>query len=83
MYGLRLFIVVLQELHCSLNCLHICMISVKGHQVLLLYTLWFLRYLNALPEAVYCCYTRTILFIYLSVRKVSFLNSVWLLRYAC
>ena len=24
MYGLRLFIVVLQELHCLPNCLHIC-----------------------------------------------------------
>ena len=26
MYGLRLFIVVLQELHCLPNCLHACMI---------------------------------------------------------
>ena len=25
MYGLRLFIVVLQELHCLPNCLHVCM----------------------------------------------------------
>ena len=50
-------------------------------------------YRNVLPEAVYCCFTRTTLFTehvtflfhgrygYLSVRKVSFLNSVWLLRY--
>ena len=30
MYGLRLFIVVLQELHCLPNCLHICMIRVRG-----------------------------------------------------
>ena len=30
MYGLRLFIIVLQELHCLLNCLHICMIREKG-----------------------------------------------------
>ena len=29
MYGLRLFIVVLQELHCLSNCLHVCMIRVK------------------------------------------------------
>ena len=29
MYGLRLFIVVLQELHCLPNCLHICMIRVE------------------------------------------------------
>ena len=30
MYGLRPFIIVLQELHCLLNCLHICMIREKG-----------------------------------------------------
>ena len=30
MYGLRLFIVVLQELHCLPNCLHVCMIRVSG-----------------------------------------------------
>ena len=29
-YCLRLFIVVLQELHCLLNCLHVCMIRVRG-----------------------------------------------------
>ena len=29
MYGLRLFIVVLQELHCLLNCLQVCMIRVE------------------------------------------------------
>ena len=29
MYGLRLFIVILQELHCLLNCLHACMIRVR------------------------------------------------------
>ena len=28
-YGLRLFIVVLQELHCLPNCLHVCMIRVR------------------------------------------------------
>ena len=30
MYGLRLFIVVLQEPHCLLNYLHACMIRVRG-----------------------------------------------------
>ena len=30
MYGLRLFIVVLQELHCLSNCLHVFMIRVRG-----------------------------------------------------
>ena len=30
MYGLKLFIVVLQELHCLPNCLHVSMIGVKG-----------------------------------------------------
>ena len=30
MYGLRLFIVVLQELPCLPNCLHVCMIRVRG-----------------------------------------------------
>ena len=30
MYCLRLFIVVLQELHCLLNCLHVVMIRVRG-----------------------------------------------------
>ena len=29
-YCLRLFIVVLQELHCLLNCLHVCIIRVRG-----------------------------------------------------
>ena len=28
-YGLKLFVVVLQELHCLPNCLHVCMIRVK------------------------------------------------------
>ena len=31
MYGLRLFIVVLQELHCLPNCVHVCMIRVRGY----------------------------------------------------
>ena len=30
MYGLKLFIVALQELHCLPNCLHVCTITVRG-----------------------------------------------------
>ena len=30
MHCLRLFIVVLQELHCLPNCLHVCIIRVRG-----------------------------------------------------
>ena len=30
MYGLRLFNVVLEELHCLPNCLHDCMMRVRG-----------------------------------------------------
>ena len=30
MYGLRLFIVVLQELHCLPNSLHVCVTRVRG-----------------------------------------------------
>ena len=33
MYGLRLFIVVLQELHCLSNCLHACMIRVSCYHI--------------------------------------------------
>ena len=51
MYGLRLFIVVLHELHCLLNCLHVCMIRIRG---------WY--HITKLPEAVYSCFTRTTLF---------------------
>ena len=41
---LRLFIVVLQELHCLLKCLHTCIIKVRGHhQVSLHYTIQLLR----------------------------------------
>ena len=35
-YCLRLFIVVLQELHCLPNCLHVCIIRVRGAITLLL-----------------------------------------------
>ena len=60
MYGLRLFIVVLQELHCLLNCLHVCMIRARGwyHITNLVVS----EIANVLPEAVYCCFTRTALF---------------------
>ena len=66
MYCLRLFIVVLQELHCLPNYLHVCMIRVRGFYHVTKFRcstpFWFLRYLNVLPEAVYCCFTRTTLF---------------------
>ena len=57
MYCLRLFIVVLQELHCLLQCF-VCMIGccvseLHGH---------ICPYRNVWPEAVYCCFTRTTLF---------------------
>ena len=71
MYCLRLFIVVLQELHCLLQCLLIVVCSLKSmcipsfvligccmselHGHLSLYC-------NVWPEAVYCCFTRTTLF---------------------
>ena len=59
MYGLRLFIVVLQELHCLPNCLHVCMIrvAITSPSFVTLYLI-----VSALPEAVYCCFTRTTLF---------------------
>ena len=63
MHCLRLFIVVLHVY----QIVYVFMIRVIGcyiscHQVSLLYTFWFLRELNVLPEAVYCCFTRTTLF---------------------
>ena len=60
MYGLRLFIVVLQELHCLLNYLHVCMIRVRGwYHIKGFITLHFL-----VSEIVYCLrlFTRTTLF---------------------
>ena len=43
-YGLRLFIVVLQELQCLQCCLHVDIIRViELHQVLFVYTFRFLR----------------------------------------
>ena len=48
MYCLRLFIVVLQELHSVPNCLHVLydqsLRLLSYHQALLLYILLFLRY---------------------------------------
>ena len=64
-YGLRLFIVVLQELYCLLSCLHVCMIRVRGwYHITSFLTLHLLvsEIANVLPEAVYCCFTRTALF---------------------
>ena len=39
-----------------------CYRLLSCHQVSLLYTFQFLRYLYVLPEAIYCCFTRTTLF---------------------
>ena len=74
MYCLRLFIVVLQDLHCLLQCLlcilvlcslksmcvpsfiliGCCVSELHGHLC---------AHCNVWPEAVYCCFTRTTLFI--------------------
>ena len=59
MYCVRLFIVVLQELHCLSNCLHVVF------RVRICYSPSYSNHLVseiALPEAVYCCFTRTTLF---------------------
>ena len=58
-HGLRLFIVVLQELHCLL---HVCMIRVRGWYHIITVHLLVSEIANVLPEAVYCCCTRTTLF---------------------
>ena len=60
MYCLRLFIAVLQELQCLLNCLHVCMIRVKvgiTSQGFVTLHLLVSEIANVLPEAVYCCFT--------------------------
>ena len=61
MYGLRLFIVVLQEVYCLLNCLHVCMIRPITSQSFVTLHLLVSEIANVLPEAVYCCFTRTTL----------------------
>ena len=50
MHCLRLFIVVLQELHCLLKVSLYCVSELHGH---------ICPYHNVLPEAVYCCFTGT------------------------
>ena len=73
MYCLRLFIVVLQELHCLLQCLLLIFVvcSLKSmcipRFVLIGCCMSELHghlclYRNVWPEAVYCCFTRTTLF---------------------
>ena len=59
MYGLRLFIVVLQELQC---CLHVDIIRVICIYHLSFVWLHLLVSEIVLPEGVYCCHTRTTLF---------------------
>ena len=51
MYVLRLFVVVLQELHCLPNSFHVGMIRVGGFNHFTKF-----HWLNVLPVAVYCCY---------------------------
>ena len=73
MYCLRLFIVVLQELHCLLQCLllllwcvhwKVCVYQVSSWLVVVWvsYMAILCPYRNVWPEAVYCCFTRTTLF---------------------
>ena len=94
-YSLRLFIIVLQELHCLLNCLHVCIIRVRGAitspsfvTLLLLvseiakYIAWgclLLFYKN------YIVYWIVYMFVWselevLSLHQVSLLYSFWFLR---
>ena len=66
MYCLRLFIVVLQELH-NVYCCY-CGVFTEMYVYTEFHLDWLLcegslcPYRNVLPEAVYCCYTRTALF---------------------
>ena len=73
MYCLRLFIVVLQELHCLLQCLllFIVVCSLKSMCIPSFVLIGccvselhghLCPYRNVWPEAVYCCFTRTTLF---------------------
>ena len=68
MYGLGLFIVVLQELYCLPNCLHVCTVRVRGCYHItkvccsIPYGSEIATNVNTLPEAVYCCFTITTLF---------------------
>ena len=80
---------VLQELLCLLNYLHICMIKVRGCYHITKFRCSIPYGLNALPEAVYCCFTRTTLFTelfkcfynqscrLLSCHQVSLLYTLW------
>ena len=86
---------VLQELHCLPNCLHVCMIRVEvaitSPSFVTLY-LMVSEIAKSLPEAVYCCFTRTTLFTklficfynqsyrLLSLHQVLLLYTLWFLR---
>ena len=66
MHCLSMFIVVLQELHYLLQCLLLllwCSMCVPSF-IVISYCVSELHgcYCNVLPEAVYCCFTRTTLF---------------------
>ena len=62
MYCLRVF--VLQELHCLPNCLHTCIIRVRGcyHAATFRCPTLSSFLVKIQPEAVYCYFTRTTLF---------------------
>ena len=70
MYCLRLFIAVLQELHCLLQCLQwVCSLKSMCIPSFVLIGCCVSElhghicpYRNVWPEAVYCCFTRTTLF---------------------
>ena len=55
---------ILQELYCLPNYLHICMIKVRGAITSPSFVTLLLQVteIAILPEAVYCCFTRTTLF---------------------
>ena len=61
-YGLRLCIVVLQELQCLLYCLHVSIIRITGIYHFTKFRLSTSSSYSVLPEGVYCCFTRTTLF---------------------
>ena len=54
MYGLRMFIVVLQELYCLPNCLHTSMIRVRGFYHITKFCYSIPSHCNVWPEVVYC-----------------------------
>ena len=56
--GLRVFIVILQELQCLPNCLHVSIIRVMSSCHFTKCRCSTPSIFNVLPEGVYCCFTR-------------------------